>query len=290
MRATRTGNGQVSGLPRSPAIRGKRVSSMRMPRRGTPSGSCWAREFLMISKRRNGAASELRRDAEHEDVLTEGKRGLRAGGVPMAVRVGRTEIELSPHQELGADANIVLVIVAVDAFEIVVDEVGVRVEQQIAQELVVEAQAHHRVEISRRSESGAEDLLARILHGAQRVELERVEASEIPDHLGPAVDPADRAIEAVLIILLEIAQIGLADDHAEIDARADIGVIARGVAPRIGDTRTVIEVAEISVAAREDAPVRIQGIAALQSDRVGRVVAVALVDLPSADRGHRLIF
>ena len=46
----------------------------------------------------------------------------------MAVRVGGTEIELSAYQELGADADIELVVAAVDAFEIVVDEIGVRVE------------------------------------------------------------------------------------------------------------------------------------------------------------------
>src|SRR6266567_2380100 len=231
----------------SPAIRGKRVSSMRMPRRRTPSGSCWARAFLMISKRRNGAASELRRDAQHYDVLTEGMPGLRSGGVPMAVRVGGTEIELSAYQELGADADIELVVAAVNAFEIVVDEIGVRVEQQIAQELVVEAQAHQGVEISRRDDPGAEDLLARVVHAAQRVELQRVEAGEIPDHFGATVDPADRAIEAVLKILLEVAQIRLAVDHAQIDAGADVGVIARRVAPRIGGARAVIEVAEIPV-------------------------------------------
>src|SRR5260370_32910933 len=137
----------------------------------------------------------------------------------MAVRVGGTEIERSPYQESGTDANIVLVVVAVDAFEIVVNEVGVRVEEQIAQELVVEAQAHHRVEISRRSEPGTEDLLARVLHAAQRVELQCVEAGEIPDHLGPAVDPADRAIETVLIILLAIAEIGLTAHHSGLDSR-----------------------------------------------------------------------
>src|SRR5436190_2551895 len=286
MRATRTGNGQVSGLPRSPAIRGKRVSNMRIPRRGTPSGSCWAPAFLMISKRCNGAASELRRDAQHDDVLTEGKRGLRSGGVPMAVRVGGTEIELSPYQEFGTDTNVVLLVVAVDAFEIVVDEVSVRVEQQIAQELVVQAQAHHRVEISRRNDPGTEDLLARVVHAAQRVELERIEAGEVPDQLGTAVDAANRAIDAVLINLLEVADIGLAEDHAPIDAGADVGVVACRVAPRIAGACAVIEVAEISGAAHEDAPIRIQGIATLQADRVGRVVAVALVDLPSADRGH----
>jgi len=160
----------------------------------------------------------------------------------MSEGVGSAEVDFPAHQELGTNPGIDPAIGPVDAFEGIVDVCDVAVEQQIAQELVVEAQPHERMQVAIRRDPRAKDLLADILHAAQRIELERVEAGEIPDHPGAPVDAADRTVDAVLIYLLEIAEIGLAIDDAEVDTGADIRMVARGIALRIDCTGGVIEV------------------------------------------------
>src|SRR5690242_2538169 len=95
-------------------------------------------------------------------------------------------VQKVPH----AAAEIVVLVGAVDALELVVRIGGRRVNQEIAKQLVIEAQSGRRMEEARRSRDVRG---GGVLDGAQALQRDRGELRHVPHEIDARIEATDRA-------------------------------------------------------------------------------------------------